>query len=57
MMRTAGLVGCRRRRRVGLTRQDPKADPIPDLVARQSRAAEPDATRTADITQLPTRED
>ena len=56
MMRTAELVGCHRRRRVGLTRRDPKAAPIPDLVARQFRAAEPDATWTADITQIPTGE-
>jgi hypothetical protein len=34
-MRTAGLVGCHRRRRVGLTRRDPKVGPIPDLVARR----------------------
>lgn len=56
LMRTAGLVGCHRWRRVGLTRRDPKAGPIPDLVARQFRAAEPDATWIADITQIPTGE-
>lgn len=54
LMRTAGLVGCHRRRRGGLTRRDPKAGPIPDLVARRFTAAEPDATWTADITQIPT---
>jgi transposase-like protein len=34
LMRAAGLVGCHRRRRVGLTRRDPAARPAPDLVQR-----------------------
>jgi transposase InsO family protein len=54
LMRTAGLVGCHRRRRRGLTRRDPQASPAPDLVGRRFTAAAPDRVWTADITYVPT---
>jgi putative transposase len=54
LMRSAGLVGCHRRRRRGLTRHDPQATPAPDLVNRQFAAAAPDRVWTADITYVPT---
>ena len=41
LMRAAGLVGCHRRRRRGLTRRDPQARPAPDLVQRAFTAAAP----------------
>jgi putative transposase len=54
LMRTAGLVGCHRRGRRGLTRRDPLVAPAPDLVNRQFIAAAPDRVWTADITYIPT---
>ena len=54
LMRSAGLVGCHRRRGRGLTRRDPQATPAPDLVERTFTAAEPDRLWTADITYIPT---
>jgi putative transposase len=56
LMRAAGLVGCHRRRRHprGLTRRDPVAAPVPDLVKRQFTAARPDRVWHADYTELPT---
>jgi putative transposase len=54
LMRTAGLVGCHRRRRRGLTRRDPQAAPAPDLVERAFTADQPDRLWTADITYIPT---
>jgi putative transposase len=54
LMRTAGLVGCHRRRRRGLTRRDPQAAPAPDLVQRTFTATTPDRLWTADITYIPT---
>jgi putative transposase len=54
LMRTAGLVGCHRRRGRGLTRRDPQAAPAPDLVERAFTAAGPDRLWTADITYVPT---
>ena len=54
LMRTAGLVGCHRRRRRGLTRRDPQAAPAPDLVQRTFTATAPDRLWTADITYTPT---
>jgi putative transposase len=54
LMRTAGLVGCHRRRRRGLTRRDPQAAPAPDLVQRRFTATAPDRLWTADITYIPT---
>ena len=53
LMRTAGLVGCHRRRR-GLTRRDPQAAPAPDLVGRAFTATAPNHVWTADITYVPT---
>ena len=55
-MRSAGLTGCHRRRRRGLTRHDPQATPAPDLVGRRFTANAPNAVWTADITYLPTRQ-
>jgi putative transposase len=54
LMRTAGLVGCHRRRGRGLTRRDPQAAPAPDLVERAFAADQPDRLWTADITYVPT---
>ena len=54
LMRAAGLVGCHRRRRHGLTRRDPTAAPAPDLVGRQFTAERPNALWVADITYVPT---
>jgi putative transposase len=56
LMRSAGLVGCHRRRRFrpGLTRRDPRAAPAPDLVKRHFTAAKPDRVWHADLTELPT---
>ena len=54
LMRVAGLVGCHRRRRRGLTRRDPQAAPAPDLVERRFTADQPDRVWTADITYIPT---
>jgi putative transposase len=54
LMRTAGLAGCHRRRRRGLTRRDPQAAPAPDLVGRRFTAPAPDRVWTADITYIPT---
>ena len=54
LMRTAGLIGCQRRRGRGLTRRDPQAAPAPDLVERSFAATAPDRLWTADITYVPT---
>jgi putative transposase len=54
LMRTAGLVGCHRRRRYGLTRRDPQATAAPDLLNRDFTAQRPDQVWTADITYIPT---
>jgi putative transposase len=54
LMGTAGLVGCHRRRRRGLTRRDPQAAPAPDLVERSFTADQPDRLWVADITYIPT---
>jgi putative transposase len=54
LMRSAGLVGCHRRRRRGLTRRDPQAAPAPDLVGRAFTATAPNRVWTADITYIPT---
>ncbi len=51
LMRTAGLVGCHRRRRpTGLTRRDPKAAPAPDLCGRKFSPLRPDRLWHADYT-------
>ena len=54
LMGSAGLVGCHRRRRRGLTHRDPQAAPAPDLVGRRFTADEPNRVWTADITYIPT---
>jgi putative transposase len=56
LMRSAGLVGCHRRRRhpKGSTRRDPKATPAPDLCHRQFSPPRPDRMWHADYTELPT---
>ena len=54
LLHTAGLAGCHRRRRRGLTRRDLQATPAPDLVQRTFRAQAPDRLCTADITNVPT---
>jgi putative transposase len=56
LMRAAGLVGCHRRRRRGLTRSDPAATPAPDLVGRLFDPGVPDRTWFADISYIPTGE-
>jgi putative transposase len=54
LMRGAGLAGCHRRRRRGLTRRDATAAPAPDLVDRRFEADRPDRLWVADITYVPT---
>jgi putative transposase len=54
LMRAAGLIGCHRCRRHGLTRRDPQAMSAPDLVGRCFTATAPDRVWTADITYIPT---
>jgi putative transposase len=54
LMRSAGLIGCHRRRRRGLTRRDPQVAPAPDLVNRDVTAQRPDQLWTAAITYVPT---
>jgi putative transposase len=58
LMRSAGLVGCHRRKRwrPATTRRDPKARPAPDLVNRQFVAQRPDRLWHGDLTELPTLE-
>jgi putative transposase len=54
LMRAAGVAGCHRRRRHGLTRRDSTTPPAPDLIGRQFTAERPDALWVADITYVPT---
>jgi putative transposase len=58
LMRSAGLVGCHRRRRFrsGLTRRGPRAAPAPDLCQRQFSPPELNRLWHADYTELPTDE-
>lgn len=51
LMRTAGICGVHRRRRMGLTIRDPKATPAPDLVNRDFVPSGIDRLWVADITQ------
>jgi putative transposase len=51
LMRAAGLQGIHRRRRQGLTRRDPSAQPSDDLVERNFTPQAPDRLWVADITQ------
>jgi putative transposase len=54
LMRSAGLHGVSRRKRVYTTVRDPAARPAPDLVQRHFSAPRPDALWVADITYIPT---
>jgi putative transposase len=56
LMRAAGLQGCHRRRRHGLTRRDPQATSAADLVERNFTPPAPDRLWVADITQQRTGE-
>ncbi len=55
-MRTAGLVGCHRRRRTRTTTAEPTHVPAPNLVARDFRATAPDRLWLGDITYVATAE-
>jgi putative transposase len=55
LMRSAGLVGVTRRRKVFTTRQDPDATRAADLVNRIFKASRPDALWVTDLTYVPTR--
>ena len=54
LMRTAGIAGARRVRRVRTTRADPVAARYPDLVKRQFRADAPNLLWVTDLTFVPT---
>jgi len=54
LMRTAGLEGASRRRKIRTTVRCPEARPAPDLVERDFAAAGPDRLWVADITYIPT---
>jgi putative transposase len=56
LMCAAGLQGCHRRRRHGLTRRDPQATSAADLVQRNFIPPAPDRLWVADITQQRTSE-
>jgi putative transposase len=56
LMPAAGLQGCHRRRRHGLTRRDPRAVSAADLVERDFTSPAPDRLWVADITQQRTGE-
>ncbi len=56
LMRAAGLVGCRRRRRIRTTVADPTRTPAPTLVARDSTAPAADRLWIGDSTCVPTGE-
>jgi len=56
LMRTAGLVGCHRRRRARTTVAEPTHTPAPNLVARDFRATAPDRLWIGDITYIATAE-
>jgi transposase InsO family protein len=53
VMRTAGIVGYRRKRRVKTTVADPAAAKVPDLLGRDFTAAAPNTKYVGDITYLP----
>jgi putative transposase len=55
LMRTAGMVGVTRRRKVFTTRADPDATRAADLVNRVFKADRPDALWVTDLTYVPTR--
>ena len=56
LMAAAALVGVHRRKRRGLTKQDKKAPPAPDLVGRKFTAVMSGIKMVGDITCLPTRQ-
>lgn len=56
LMQAAQLVGVHRRKRRGLTKQDKRAAPAPDLIGRDFTAVMPGIKMVGDITCLPTRE-
>lgn len=53
VMRTAGIAGYRRKRRVKTTTPDPANQKVPDLLNRDFTAAAPNTTYVGDITYLP----
>lgn len=53
VMRAAGIVGYRRRRRVKTTTPDPANQKVPDLLNRDFTAAAPNVKYVGDITYLP----
>lgn len=53
VMRTAGIAGYRRRRRVKTTVADPANQKVPDLLGRDFTAAAPNTKYVGDITYLP----
>lgn len=55
LMRSAGMVGITRRRKIFTTRQDPDAIRAADLVNRIFNADRPDALWVTDLTYVPTR--
>jgi len=54
LMKTAGIQGVTRRKKVWTTRRDTKARPAPDLVDRKFTADGPNQLWVADITYIPT---
>lgn len=54
LMKTAGIQGLRRGRRMSTTRPDPKATRPPDLVNRDFTADRPNQLWTVDLTYVPT---
>ena len=54
LMRTAGIEGARRGKRVKTTRADPAADRHPDLVGRDFTASAPNQLWVTDLTFVPT---
>ena len=54
LMKTAGIQGVRRGRRMSTTRPDPKATRPPDLVNRDFTADRPNQLWTVDLTYVPT---
>ena len=53
VMRTAGIAGYRRKRRVKTTVPDPANQKVPDLLGRDFTAAAPNTIYVGDITYLP----
>ncbi|MCA2328750.1 DDE-type integrase/transposase/recombinase, partial [Mycobacterium intracellulare] len=53
VMRSTGIAGYRRRRRVKTTVADPANQKVPDLLGRDFTAAAPNTTYVGDITYLP----